>query len=89
VTVAGDRGDKATQRAVLSFLLAEWPAQHSGFSLMWMGFGDFEELREALRFLHMAELRIRDRRRKGDRGRGRTALRLAETPVTPSPAARL
>jgi hypothetical protein len=51
-----ERGDKATQRAVLSFLLAEWPAQHTGFSLMWMGFGDFEELREALRFLHMAEL---------------------------------
>jgi hypothetical protein len=23
---------------------------------MWMGFGDFEELGEALRFLHMAEL---------------------------------
>ena len=51
-----ERGDKATQRAVLSFLLAEWPAQHTGYSLMWMGFGDFEELREALRSLHMAEL---------------------------------
>lgn len=53
---AEERGDKGTQRAILSFLLDEWPAQHTGFSLMWMGFGDFEELREALKMLHMAEL---------------------------------
>jgi hypothetical protein len=52
-----ERGDKATQRAILSFLLAEWPAQHTGFSLTWMGLGDdFERLREALRDLHIAEL---------------------------------
>jgi|GEM_PF-1714958 len=52
-----ERGDKSTQRAILSFLLAEWPAQHTAFSLIWMGrFGDVDALREALRFLHMAEL---------------------------------
>jgi hypothetical protein len=51
-----ERGDKATQRAILSFLLAEWPAQHTGFSLAWMGFGDFEELREALKVLFIADL---------------------------------
>ena len=51
-----ERGDKATQRAVLSFLLAEWPAQHTGYSLMWMGFGDFEALREAIKVLLMNEL---------------------------------
>ena len=51
------RGDKATQRAILVFLLAEWPAQHTGFSLIWMGFGeDFEALREAIKDLFMAEL---------------------------------
>jgi len=51
-----ERGDKLIQRAVLSFLLAEWPAQHTTFSLIWMGVGDFEELREALRVLYLAEL---------------------------------
>ncbi|HET9197625.1 MAG TPA: hypothetical protein VFN92_05135 [Solirubrobacterales bacterium] len=56
MTVAEERGDKALQRAILTFLLAEWPAQHTGFSLIWMGLGDFEELREALRTLYLAEL---------------------------------
>jgi hypothetical protein len=51
-----ERGDKALQRAILSFLLDEWPAQHTGFSLIWMGLGDFEELREAVRVLHLTEL---------------------------------
>ncbi len=51
-----DRGDKATQRAIMSFLLDEWPAQHTGFSLAWMGFGDFEALRNALRVLHLVGL---------------------------------
>jgi hypothetical protein len=53
-----ERGDKALQRAILSFLLSEWPARHTGFSLIWMGLGDFEELREAIRFLFIAELVI-------------------------------
>lgn len=56
MTPQEERGDKAIQRAILSFLLDEWPAQHSGFSLAWMGFGDFEQLREALRALNWAEL---------------------------------
>lgn len=51
-----ERGDKGAQRAILSFLLAEWPAQHTGFSLTWMGFGDFEALREAIKDLFTAEL---------------------------------
>lgn len=56
MTTEEDRGDKATQRAILSFLLAEWPAEHTGFSLAWMGFGDFEALREAIKVLFMNEL---------------------------------
>jgi hypothetical protein len=51
-----ERGDKGTQRAILSFLLTEWPAQHTAFSLTWMGFGDFETLREAIKDLFVAEL---------------------------------
>jgi hypothetical protein len=51
-----ERGDKGTQRAILVFLLAEWLAQHTGFSLTWMGFGDFESLREAIKDLFVAEL---------------------------------
>lgn len=54
--MADERGDKATQRAVLTFLLAEWPAQHSAFSLIWMGIGDIEALREAVKDLFVAEL---------------------------------
>lgn len=53
-----ERGDKATQRAILTFLLAEWPAQHTGFSLAWMGFGDFEALRDAIKVLFVHELVI-------------------------------
>lgn len=51
-----ERGDKATQRAVLTFLLAEWPAQHTSFFLIWMGIGDIEALREAVKDLFVAEL---------------------------------
>lgn len=52
-----ERGDKAIQRGVLTFLLAEWPAQHTGFSLIWMGLAeDFETLREAIKDLFIAEL---------------------------------
>lgn len=54
--MAEERGDKATQRAVLSFVLAEWPAQHTAFSLIWMGIGDIEVLREAIKDLFVAEL---------------------------------
>lgn len=43
-----ERGDKATQRAVLTFLLAEHPARHSAISLWWMGFGDMEAVEEAI-----------------------------------------
>jgi hypothetical protein len=46
-----DRGDKATQRAVLTFLLAEHPARHTAISLWWMGFGDVEAVEEATRLL--------------------------------------
>jgi hypothetical protein len=48
-----DRGDRATQRAVLSFLLAEHPARHSAVSLWWMGFGDMEAVEEAIRLLDL------------------------------------
>lgn len=54
--MAEERGDKAAQRAILSFLLAEWPAQHTAFSLIWMGIGDLEVLREAIKDLFVAEL---------------------------------
>jgi hypothetical protein len=46
-----DRGDKATQRAVLTFLLAEYPARHTVVSLWWMDFGDLEAVEEAVGLL--------------------------------------
>jgi hypothetical protein len=46
--VTEERGDKATQRAVLSFLLDEFPARHTPVSLWWMGFGDLEAVEEAV-----------------------------------------
>jgi hypothetical protein len=46
-----ERGDKGTQRAVLSFLLAEHPARHTALSLWWMGFGDMEAVEEAIHLL--------------------------------------
>ena len=46
-----ERGDKAIQRAVLSFLLAEHPARHTALSLWWMGFGDMEAVEEAIYLL--------------------------------------
>jgi len=60
VTVA-ERGDKTTQRAVLSFLLAEHPARHSAISLWWMGFGDLEAVEEAVRLLDLHGLLCRSR----------------------------
>jgi hypothetical protein len=55
-----ERGDKATQRAVLSFLLAEHPARHSAISLWWMGFGDLEAVEEAIVLLDLHGLLSRD-----------------------------
>lgn len=46
-----ERGDKGTQRAVLTFLLAEHPARHTALSLWWMGFGDMEAVEEAIHLL--------------------------------------
>jgi hypothetical protein len=59
--MAEERGDKSTQRAVLSFLLAEHPARHSLISLWWMGFGDMESVEEAIRSLDLNGLLCRDR----------------------------
>ncbi|HEX5525651.1 MAG TPA: hypothetical protein VFX44_00470 [Solirubrobacterales bacterium] len=42
------RGDKLTQRAVLSFLLDEFPARHTMTTLWWMGLGDLDALEEAI-----------------------------------------
>jgi hypothetical protein len=47
----GERGDKATQRAVLSFLLDELPARRTTVTLWWMGLGDLEAVEEAIRLL--------------------------------------
>jgi hypothetical protein len=55
-----ERGDKSTQRAVLTFLLAEHPARHSALSLWWMGFGDMEAVEEAIRLLDLHGLLCRD-----------------------------
>jgi len=46
-----NRGDKATQRAVLAFLLYEFPARHTKVTLWWMGFGDLEALEAAIQQL--------------------------------------
>ena len=46
-----ERGDRATQRAVLSFLLDEFPARHTTTTLWWMGFGDMEAVEDAIRLL--------------------------------------
>jgi hypothetical protein len=46
-----ERGDRGTQRAVLTFLLAEHPARHTALSLWWMGFGNMEAVEEAIHLL--------------------------------------
>ena len=46
-----ERGDRATQRAVLSFLLDEFPARHTTTTLWWMGFGDLDALEAAIQQL--------------------------------------
>lgn len=51
MTVTEQRGDRTTQRAVLSFLLAEFPARHTRTTLWWMGFGDMDALEDAIRML--------------------------------------
>jgi hypothetical protein len=58
--MAEERGDKSTQRAVLTFLLAEHPARHSTLSLWWMGFGDMDAVEEAIRLLNRHGLLSRD-----------------------------
>lgn len=54
------KGDRSTQRAVLTFLLAEHPAPHSALSLWWMGFGDMDAVEEAIRLLDRHGLLCRD-----------------------------
>lgn len=56
-----NRGDKTTQRAVLSFLLDEFPARHTMTTLWWMGFGDLDALEEAIGRLDAAGLLRRER----------------------------
>ncbi|MGN6216803.1 MAG: hypothetical protein ACTHN7_07590 [Solirubrobacterales bacterium] len=46
-----ERGDKTTQRAILSFLLDEFPARHTMTTLWWMGLGDLDALEEAIQKL--------------------------------------
>lgn len=55
-----ERGNKKTQRAVLTFLLAEFPARHTEASLWWMGFGDTDALDEAIEMLDLIGLIWRD-----------------------------
>jgi hypothetical protein len=57
-----ERGDRATQRAVLSFLLDEFPARHTVISLWWMGLGDLEEVEESIRLLDLHGLLWREGR---------------------------
>lgn len=56
-----ERGDKTTQRAVLSFLLDEFPARHTMTTLWWMGFGDLDALEEAIGSLDAVGLLRRER----------------------------
>ncbi|HEX5990030.1 MAG TPA: hypothetical protein VFY75_07450 [Solirubrobacterales bacterium] len=58
--MAEERGDRLTQRAVISFLLDEFPARHSAISLWWMGLGDLEEVEESIRLLDLHGLLWRD-----------------------------
>jgi hypothetical protein len=55
-----ERGDRATQRAVLSFLLEEFPARHTVISLWWMGLGDLEAVEESTRLLDLHGLLWRE-----------------------------
>ncbi len=54
------RGDKAIQRAILTFLMGEFPARHSEASLWWMGLGDTDALDEAIKMLDLVGLIWRD-----------------------------
>ncbi|HET7510790.1 MAG TPA: hypothetical protein VFJ65_11155 [Solirubrobacterales bacterium] len=52
-----EQENKQTQRAVLSFLLAEFPAQHTQGILKYMGFGDdADALSHAVRALDVVGL---------------------------------
>lgn len=53
-------GDKAIQRAVMSFLLDEHPARHTILSLWWMEFGPMEALEEAIQLLALNGLLVQD-----------------------------
>lgn len=55
-----ERGDRSTQRAVLTFMLAEHPARHTALSLWWMGFGGMEAVEEAIRLLDLNGLLSRN-----------------------------
>lgn len=55
-----DRGDKKTQRAILTFLLAEFPARHTKTTLWWMGLGDPDALEQAIQKLDAVGLLRRD-----------------------------
>jgi hypothetical protein len=57
-----ERGDKATQRAVLSFLLDEFPAGHTSVSLWWMGLGDLEAVEDAIQALDRHGLLVRKKK---------------------------
>jgi hypothetical protein len=60
VTIEEEWGDKATQPAILTFLLGEFPARHSEASLWWMGLGDTDALDEAIDMLDLVGLIWRD-----------------------------
>jgi hypothetical protein len=55
-----ERGDKKTQRAILTLLLAEFPARHTEQGLWWMGLGATDELDEAIEMLDLVGLIWRD-----------------------------
>lgn len=55
-----ERGDKFTQRAILTFLMGEFPARHSEASLWWMGLGSTDDLDEAIKMLDLVGLLWRD-----------------------------
>lgn len=55
-----EREDKQLQRAVLAFLLDEFPARHTKITLWWMGFGDLDGVERAIRALDSVGLLRRD-----------------------------
>jgi hypothetical protein len=55
-----EQGDKKLQRAILAFLLAEFPARHTRESLWLMGLGPLEPMEEAIHMLDVVGLVWRD-----------------------------